>query len=61
MVRWGEREEDLRMNDRWKEPNEADWTVPLHRDARVEEELFKNVSTSPAWPGGHLGPILPMP
>ncbi|XP_037076094.1 putative ATP-dependent RNA helicase Pl10 isoform X3 [Pollicipes pollicipes] len=45
VVRWGERQEDLHMNDRWKEPNEADWTVPLLRDSRVEEELFKNTST----------------
>jgi len=46
VVRWGEREEDLRMNDSWKGGvGDVDWTVPLHRDARVEEELFKNSCT----------------
>jgi len=39
---------NLQRNDRWKEPEtdrNADWTAPLPRDARLEEELFKQAST----------------
>lgn len=47
-MRWSAdcRVEDQR-NARWKEPaaSDVDWTKPMARDSRAEEELFKNAST----------------
>ncbi|XP_043207483.1 ATP-dependent RNA helicase DDX3X-like isoform X1 [Amphibalanus amphitrite] len=47
--RWGgDREGDqLQRNDRWKEPSvsDQDWTTPMPRDSRIEEELFKSATT----------------